>query len=422
MQKYDLIIVGAGAAGMLAAIQANAEAPQLRIALLERLPRPGKKLLATGNGRCNIANAAASREHYYNAAGQNPAFVQPALQKYTQQDNLAFFRSMGLLTKQEAEGKMYPLGDQAVAVLDTLRLQLAARQLALICEAEVRQIEQTGGGWQLRLADGRLLHARALLLAMGGLASPQLSHSQGFADLLAPLGLKTTRLYPALTQLKCNSPLPKALQGIKFNGRAALWQADELLAEAEGEILFAAYGLSGPPILQLSRWAARNFYANSQPAAQEIQLDLLPQMSRAELLAELSARRALPLLLEDFLTGLLNKRLGQQLLKLLPGERKLSAPSGSLTEADLAALAALIKALPLAVCGVTGWERAQVMAGGLELKGFESQTLAARRLPGLFAAGELLDVCGDCGGYNLSWAWSSGRLAAHSAVQYLLSD
>ena len=103
MQKYDLIIVGAGAAGMLAAIQANAEAPQLRIALLERLPRPGKKLLATGNGRCNIANAAASREHYYNAAGQNPAFVQPALQKYTQQDNLAFFRSMGLLTKQEAE-------------------------------------------------------------------------------------------------------------------------------------------------------------------------------------------------------------------------------------------------------------------------------------------------------------------------------
>ncbi len=119
MQKYDLIIVGAGAAGMLAAIQANAEAPQLRIALLERLPRPGKKLLATGNGRCNIANAAASREHYYNAAGQNPAFVQPALQKYTQQDNLAFFRSMGLLTKQEAEGKMYPLGDQAVAVLDT---------------------------------------------------------------------------------------------------------------------------------------------------------------------------------------------------------------------------------------------------------------------------------------------------------------
>ena len=134
MQKYDLIIVGAGAAGMLAAIQANAEAPQLRIALLERLPRPGKKLLAT------------SREHYYNAAGQNPAFVQPALQKYTQQDNLAFFRSMGLLTKQEAEGKMYPLGDQAVAVLDTLRLQLAARQLALICEAEVRQIEQTGVG------------------------------------------------------------------------------------------------------------------------------------------------------------------------------------------------------------------------------------------------------------------------------------
>ncbi len=426
MQKYDLIIVGAGAAGMLAAIQANCEAPKLRVALLERLPRPGKKLLATGNGRCNIANAAADRGHYYNAAGQNPAFVQPALQKYTQQDNLAFFRSMGLLTKQEAEGKMYPLGDQAVAVLDTLRLQLAARRLELLCEAEVcgieRQNEGQAAGWRLRLSDGRLLHCRALLLAMGGLASPQLSHAQGFTELLAPLGLKVTRLYPALTQLKCSGPLPNSLQGIKFNGRAALWQVEELLAEAEGEILFAAYGLSGPPILQLSRWVARNFYTNPQPAAQEIRLNLLPQMPRAELLAELLARRSLPLLLEDFLTGLLNKRLGQQLLKLLPGERKLSAPARSLTEADMARLAGLIKALPLAVCGVTGWERAQVMAGGLELKGFDSQTLAARRLPGLFAAGELLDVCGDCGGYNLSWAWSSGRLAAHSAVQYLLSN
>lgn len=424
MLKYDLIIIGAGAAGMLAAIQANCEAPHLRIALLERLPRPGKKLLATGNGRCNIANAAAGRGHYYNAAGQNPAFVQPALQKYTQQDNLAFFRSMGLLTKQEAEGKMYPLGDQAVAVLDTLRLQLAARRLELLCEAEALGIERdaAGAGWQVRLAGGRLLHCRALLLAMGGVASPQLSHAQGFADLLKPLGLKATRLYPALTQLKCAGPLPNALQGVKFNGRAALWQGGELLAEAEGEILFAAYGLSGPPILQLSRWAARNFWAEAQPQPQEIRLDLLPQMSQEELLAELLGRRSLPLLLEDFMTGLLNKRLGQQLLKLLPGGLKLSAPAAALTEADMLRLAELVKALPLAVCGVVGWERAQVMAGGLELKGFDSQTLAARRLPGLFAAGEILDVCGDCGGYNLSWAWSSGRLAAHSAVQYLLNN
>ena len=179
--------------------------------------------------------------------------------------------------------------------------------------------------------------------------------------------------------------------------------------------------LSGPPILQLSRLVSHNFYEQAQPRPQTMELDLLPAMSAGELLAELQERRRLPLLLEDFLTGILNKRLGQQLIKLLDG-RSLAMPAASLSDTDLQRLAGLIKALPLPVSGVTGWERAQVMAGGLALKDFDSQTLAARRWPGLFAAGELLDICGDCGGYNLSWAWSSGRLAAKSAVEYLLNS
>ena len=430
IMSKELTIIGAGASGMIAAIQAAEYAAELHlklhITLLEKLPRPGKKLLATGNGRCNIANAGAAREHYYNAAGQNPAFVQPALQKFTQIHNMAFFRNMGLLTKEEENGKLYPMGDQAVAVLDCLRLRIDRPDaaLSLLAPAEVQELRpRRQGGFALQLVGEQAeRQADAVILALGGLASPQLSNSQGFARLLQPLGLKATRLYPALTQVKIASPLPKALQGIKFNGRVRLCQPDgACLGEAEGEVLFAAYGLSGPPILQLSRLVSHNFYEQAQPRPQTMELDLLPAMSAGELLAELQERRRLPLLLEDFLTGILNKRLGQQLIKLLDG-RSLAMPAASLSDTDLQRLARLIKALPLPVSGVTGWERAQVMAGGLALKDFDSQTLAARRWPGLFAAGELLDICGDCGGYNLSWAWSSGRLAAKSAVEYLLNS
>ena len=248
IMSKELTIIGAGASGMIAAIQAAEYAAELHlklhITLLEKLPRPGKKLLATGNGRCNIANAGAAREHYYNAAGQNPAFVQPALQKFTQKNNLAFFRNMGLLTKEEENGKLYPMGEQAVAVLDCLRLRIDRPDaaLSLLAPAEVQELRpRRQGGFALQLAGEQAeRQADAVILALGGLASPQLSNSQGFARLLQSLGLKATRLYPALTQVKIASPLPKALQGIKFNGRVRLCQPDgACLGEAEGEVLFA---------------------------------------------------------------------------------------------------------------------------------------------------------------------------------------
>lgn len=413
MQKFDIIIIGGGAAGLIAALQAKYEAPHLSVAVLEKEARPGRKLLATGNGRCNIANSRAAKEHYFNSAGDNPAFVQAALKAYPVADNLAFFRDMGLLTKEEADGKMYPLGDQAAAVLDTLRLHIAAKQVALITETEVLGINKQ---LQIRTNNGDFA-AGAVILALGGVASPKLSTSGNFAEMLKPLGHRTTPLYPALCQIKTESPIPKALQGIKFVGRAEIWQQNQLLGAEEGEILFAAYGVSGPPILQLSRLSATD-YPNPPSIPQEIRLDILPNMTEEEIAAELLRRQKLPLTLEDYLTGMLNKRLGQQMIKLAT-PRKLSEPAESLTGDEIKRLAHLLKCLPLPISGVTGWQQAQVMAGGLELKGFTAQNLASRLVPGLFAAGEVLDICGACGGYNLTWAWSSGRLAAHSAVNLL---
>lgn len=409
MKKFDLIIIGGGASGLIAALQAKLSAPHLNIAVLEKADRPGKKLLATGGGRCNIANRQGdSPEHFYTAKGNHPAFVRPAFAHFPVADNMAFFRYLGLLTKEEDGGKLYPLGDQAAAVLDTLRLHIAAQGIPLLTECGVTAIRPA---YRVQTTNGEF-SARAVILAMGGNASPKLSTAGDFAAITAPLGHKATALYPALTQLKAADPLPKALQGIKFMGNATFFVNDEPITEY-GEILFTAYGLSGPPILQLSRLAA-----NAEQEPLKIHLDILPNYNKEEIRAEITRRTALPLKLEDFLTGMLNKRLGQQLIKRACG-KSLNEPAASLSPTDIARLSALIKDLPLTVNGTTGWQNAQVMAGGLSLKAFDSQTLSSKLQPGLFACGEVLDVFGDCGGYNLSWAWSSGRLAAHSAVSYL---
>lgn len=415
MTQFDLIIIGGGAAGLVAAIQAKQLVPHISVAILEKADRPGKKLLATGGGRCNIANRAADNiEHFYTAKGNHPSFARPALKRFSVSDNLQFFADLGLLTKEEEQGKFYPLGDQAAAVLDTLRLFVAALNIQLVCGAEVTKIAAKNQGFTL-LAQGKTYHARSVILALGGNASPKLSNAGDFATLLNPLGLATTELYPALTQLKIADPLPKALQGIKFIGKATVNHDDKSYTEL-GEILFTAYGLSGPPILQLSR-LAENLLGKKSPDT-AIHLDILPTYTLDEILAELKRRRDLPLKLEDYLTGMLNKRLGQQLIKRATA-KSLGNSAQSLTPDDLASLADLIKDLPLKISGTTGWQNAQVMAGGLSLKCFDPQTLAAKATPGLFACGEILDIIGDCGGYNLSWAWSSARLCATSAVNYL---
>lgn len=412
MKTYDLIIIGGGASGLIAALAAGQTAPHLAIAVLEKADRPGKKLLATGGGRCNIANAAGGDSaHFYTAQGHHPAFVRPAFRHFSVADDLAFFRSLGLLTKEEEQGKIYPLGDQATAVVDTLRLTLAARHIPIITGTPVQKIERNKAGFHLTTPTGNFT-ARAVIVAVGGNASPKLSNAEGFAAMLAPLGHQTTRLYPALTQLKADDTLPRAVQGIKFIGAATIYQDDTPITE-HGEILFTAYGLSGPPILQLSRLAEG---AEREPLT--IHLDLLPAYTKDEIRDELARRTALPLNLEDYLTGMLNKRLGQQLIKRACG-KALNLPAHSLTPTDTARLAALIKDLALKINGTTGWQNAQVMAGGLSLKSFDAATLQSKLHPGLFACGEVLDVFGDCGGYNLSWAWSSGRLAATSAVNFL---
>ena len=415
MISYDVIILGGGAAGMAAAIACGEAAPEAKVLLLEKKDRLGKKLLATGNGRCNIGNALAAPGHYHSVAGDAASFVQPALRAFPPASNRQFFQSVGVVYRQEEEGKEYPYSNQASAVLDCLRQRLAALSVQVQCGVAVERIlPQKRGGFLLQSPAGQFT-CQNLLLTLGGVASPQLSHSQGFEGLVRPLGHTVSPLFPALVQVKTANQLPKALKGTKLPAEIRLYQQEQEIAAAAGELLFTEYGISGPPVFQISRWASANA-ALKQPSPQMVAMDFIPDfyLPRVEQLLR-ERQQTLGGSLEQFLTGWLPKRLGQQLLKQL-GYGPLSRPASALTQPQLAALAKAMKGLQLPVTGVTGWQHAQVMAGGFNLAEFDPCTLASRLQPGLYAAGEVLDIDGDCGGYNLTWAWSSARLAARSIL------
>ena len=424
MAHYDLAIIGGGASGMAAAItaaeQSLANGLNLRISIYEKQERVGKKLLATGNGCCNLANSTLALEQYH---GKDAAFAAPALSRHDLQDTLRFFHRLGLLTREEENGRLYPYSRQAAAVLDSLRFQAKALGVNTACGHSITQIQAAGNGFTLLgEAQGKAARffAHKVILATGGQAAPKLGGgAQAYAPALA-LGHKTTPLFPALVQIKTENTFTKPLKGIKVEAKASLWQKNTLLVQDAGEVLFTEYGVSGPPIFTLSRTVSAHFaQKNSQPLL--LALDCMPEYVQ-EILQKMLTERAelLPALtLENFLTGMLNKRLGQTLLKaaeLLP----LTRPAQSLQAKEIAKLSHSLKCFMLPVLGTLPWANAQVTAGGLATGHFCRDTLESKLAAGFYACGEVLDIDGDCGGYNLQWAWSSGRLAAESAVKSLL--
>lgn len=391
-------VIGGGAAGLTAAITA-AEAGHT-VTVLERQGRVGRKLMATGNGRCNLSNLNWAPENYH---GEDPAFALPALAAFPPAAALDFFRSLGLLTVAEPSGRVYPRSDQAGSVVDVLRLT-AARGAELRTGAEVLSLRRAGDGFALALA-GETVTADRVIVCCGGLAGEKLGGTKSGYTLLSSLGHRRTSLHPALVQLRTDPTYVRALKGVRAEARVVLEEAGTAIARSVGEVQFTDYGVSGPAVFEVSRAAST--------AAGEVtaRLDLLPGLPRGEL-EDLLARRVedLPgLPLENLLTGMLHNRLGQTVLRY--AGCGLSGTVNGLTGADLGRIAAAVKDFTLPVTGTLGFDAAQVTAGGMDTAEFDPNTLRSRLVPGLYAAGEVLDVDGDCGGYNLQWAWASGRLA-----------
>lgn len=396
-----VIILGAGASGMVAALTA-AESKNRRLLLLERQQRAGRKLLATGNGRCNLTNTEASPARYHGAEAD---FVRPALEAFPPEAALEFFRELGLVTVTEPGGRVYPLSDSANSVVDVLRFALDAAGVELRAACPARALRREKQGGFSVVTDAETLRADKLIVACGGAAGAKLGGVSDGYELLAMLGHKRTALYPSLAPILTEPEYPRALKGVRADCRLRLDGGGETLAEAAGELQFTETGVSGPAAFDLSRAASvgGKGLTISADFFRDWPADAVPALLRAR-------RSRFPALnASEALTGMLHNRLGRMLVKYAGFDG--NAPLSSLSGGDLDRLAQSCRDFRLAVRGVAGFDAAQVTAGGVRTSGFNPETLESWFVPGLFACGEVLDVDGDCGGFNLQWAWASGRLA-----------
>jgi predicted Rossmann fold flavoprotein len=350
----------------------------------------GRKLLATGNGRCNLTNI--------NCPGA--------------ENTLGFFDSLGLLTRTETEGRVYPYSGQAASVCDALTDELARLGVEDVCQREERAVERAatgaGAGFQVVTEDGRFF-SDAVILATGGRAGPQFGATGDGYRFAKALGHTVVSVRPSLVQLVCGEPFLQSLKGLRVKGRVLLLResAGGIVDSEDGEIQFTGDGLSGICVFNLSKSYVRG---------DVVSIDLFPGYGgdalralltgRAETLRDRSA--------SEFLTGMLPQKLIpvlSSLLSLKEGRRAASLSSG-----EVWAAARLLKDWRIGITGVKGWKEAQVTAGGVDLAEINRDAMESRLVPGLYFAGELLNVDGKCGGFNLQWAWVSGLAAGRSAA------
>lgn len=398
-------IIGGGAAGLACAIEAARRAKKLNknvsVRILESKDRVGKKLLATGNGRCNMLNADRSPLYF-----SNNGFHRFAIKKFDYESNLEFFASMGLYTRCDEEGRVYPLSNQASSVLDCLRNECCYLGIQISTDFTVEDIKKTSDGF---IVNGNEYFDK-IVLACGGKAL--VKGFNGY-DLLNRLGHKTTKIYPSLSKLNTvDTSDVKQLQGIRHKADLTLKSCGRLIAEEKGEILFAKYGISGIAVMQLSAYVTR------VPGAEfTVEADFIPDMScksAAECIYKIINHNP-ELKCESLLEGFMPKKLGEVIVKSVG--LSISEKCSLLSSDDIKQIVEKAKHYCFRIDSVRGFEDAQVTAGGADTEYFNPQTMESKLLPGLFCIGELLDVDGLCGGYNLMWAWSSGRLCGESLVK-----
>lgn len=406
----NIAIIGGGASGLFAAITALSSGKNIQVTLFEQLNRVGKKILATGNGRCNITNENACEitnnrpKHYH---GENPEFACFALNKFTTKSLIDYLYSNGLILRKEND-KYYPYSEQAGTILDFLRLKCEMLGVNIVTNSKVNSITKQKNDFIINNQ-----HFDKVIIACGGKSSPHLGSDGSGYKLLESFGHKTTKLFPAITQIKTQNELVKQLKGIKADAMCSIFVNNKQIRQEFGQVLFADYGLSGPPIFQLSGIAAINYEKDCI-----ISLDLMYDKKIDEVV-ELIKKNidnpfTYPLNAENLLTLLLNKRLGQVILKYCG--KKMNEDIYSFNAKDIKNIANSIKNFKLKVTGVNGFQNAQVTAGGIQTNDFNDKTMQSYLIDGLYACGEVLDITGDCGGYNLQWAFSSGYLAAKAAI------
>lgn len=404
--KRQIIVIGGGAAGMMAAIIAAQNGA--RVTILEHNDRIGKKILSTGNGRCNFTNVNQASKYY---RSDNKGFAWKVIEQFSLEDTLVFFEELGIFAKNK-NGGLYPFSEQASAILDVLRMEIERLQISVITEVTIVKLKPEKNGFQIICKDTNY-YADAVILATGSKAAPKLGSDGSGYSLAKSLGHHIIPVVPALVQLRCKETFFKALSGVRLHGKVHLLVNGKEVCNDIGEIQLTDYGISGIPVFQVSRFASKAIYEKKKV---EAILDFMPDFSEKEFLDYIYKRISIrpEKNMEDFLTGILNKKVAQVLLKNV--NIRNSQKAGKLKQEEIERIAKIVKEFRIEVIATNSFDQAQICAGGVNTKEIDPRTMESLLVKNVYFAGELIDVDGICGGYNLQWAWSSGYLAGKGAA------
>lgn len=401
MKNYDLIVVGGCSSGIAAAINAKRLYPEMKIVVLEKNPRIGKKLLATGNGKCNITNLYAT-EHDYVGKG----FASYAMYEYSPEKIVDFFEGLGLICYADSCGRVYPESNMAASVVDSLRFELESLKVDVVCDTPVTEIKKNGGGFTVNGEYG----CKKIIVAVGGKSSPSQGSDGSGYELAKKFGHEITRPVPALVPLCGSAEITKAMKGMRVREVALTLKGDKIIKKTQGEILFTDYGLSGIAAMELAAPAQK--YIDSVKQNPFTCIDFMPKMTYNDMVDYLQNLSNIKGFcnIDNLLTGFLPKAVGIAICKasnLYKSEKKIS----ELTAKEIKQIAEKIKNFPLEITGTKGFVNSQVTSGGIKTDEIDPETMQSKKCRGLYFAGEIIDVDGGCGGFNLQWAWASGMLA-----------
>ena len=407
MKTKRVIVVGGGASGLVAAIQAARGGAEVTV--IEQKEKLGKKILSTGNGRCNLTNEYMNLECF---RGDDTSVVSKVLGQFGYEDTLSFFEELGVILKNR-QGYIYPISDQASTILDVLYYEIKRLNVCVVLEENVENIRKESNEFLVSTNKNSYI-CDAVILATGGKAAPVLGSNGSGYGLAKSFGHTVSTVVPALVQLVGKGNYFKHVSGVRTNATVKLFVAEECVASDTGELQLTNYGISGIPVFQVSRYAAKALHDKKTVIAD---IDFIPTMSEEELKKFIFDRKKQhgERLAEEFFVGMLHSKLATMLLKEAYVPAHISA--NEIREDKWEKLSELIKHFQVEIIDTNSFEQAQVCAGGVLTSEINSDTMESVYEKNLYLTGELLDVDGICGGYNLQWAWATGYIAGKNAAR-----